>query len=211
MSLAGSLDRFAVSVKQDQIIFCEYEPGDCFYLIQSGRVKIVKVFGDIEKILDVLQPGEFFGEMAILENAPRSATAVAMDDCVLLEFNKNNFESLMAGNPQIANKLLKTFIKRIHDQKRRFMILTLPDIEDRVIDVLVMLAENQYPEEMEMGERSLQTSMDDIAHWAGLSEKECKDVLNRLINMRKIEVTNESIVVKNINELIRRIKSKRKV
>jgi CRP-like cAMP-binding protein len=210
MSSFSGLDRFAISVKQDQVIFCEYEPGDRFYLIQSGRIKIVKVFGDIEKILDVLQPGEFFGEMAILENAPRSATAIAVDDCVLLEFNKNNFESLMTGNPQIASKLLKTFIKRIHDQKRRFMILTLPDIEDRVTDVLVMLSENQFPEEMELGERVLETSMDDIAHWAGLSEKECKDILNRLINVRKIEVTKDRVIVKNINEMIRRLKSKRK-
>lgn len=210
MAISGGLDRFAISVKPEQVIFCEYEPGDCFYLIQSGRVKIVKVFGDIEKILDVLQPGEFFGEMAILENAPRSATAIAMDECVLLEFNKNNFESLMSGNPQIALKLLKTFIKRIHDQKRRFMILTLPDIEDRVIDVLVMLSENKYPEETELGERELETTMDDIAHWAGLSEKECKDVLNRLINMRKIEVAKDKVIVKNINEMTRRLKSKRK-
>ncbi len=110
-------------------------------MIQSGRVQILKIMGDIEKTIDILQPGEIFGEMAILEEAPRSATAVALDQVKALEFNRENFEILMQGNPQIALKLLKLFTKRIYDQKRRFMILTLDNIEARVADVFLMLAE----------------------------------------------------------------------
>ncbi|MCK5735399.1 MAG: cyclic nucleotide-binding domain-containing protein, partial [Spirochaetaceae bacterium] len=98
----SKFERFAKTYKAGQIVFCEYEPGDAFYLIQSGRVKIVKIFGNIEKTIDILKPGEFFGEMALLENAPRSASIIALDDCKLLEFNRNNFEVLMIGNPQMA-------------------------------------------------------------------------------------------------------------
>ena len=141
MSLDLSMfERFAKTFDAGQIIFCEYEPGDSFYLIQSGRVKIVKIFGSIEKTIDILKPGEFFGEMALLENAPRSASIVALDDCKLLEFNRSNFEVLMTGNPQMALKLLGLFAKRIHDQKRRFSILTLADEHARVADVFVMLS-----------------------------------------------------------------------
>ncbi|MEE8441617.1 MAG: cyclic nucleotide-binding domain-containing protein, partial [Spirochaetia bacterium] len=68
-----AFERFAVTYQADEIVFCEYEPGDAFYLIQNGRVQISKIMGDIEKTIDVLQPGEIFGEMAILEEAPRSA------------------------------------------------------------------------------------------------------------------------------------------
>ena len=70
-------ERFAVTFQKGDIIFCEYEPGDNFYLIQEGSVQIVKIMGNIEKIIDILYPGEIFGEMAILEEAPRSATAMA--------------------------------------------------------------------------------------------------------------------------------------
>ena len=55
--------------------------------------QIVKIMGDIEKTIDILQPGELFGEMAILEEAPRSATAIALDQVTALEFNRENFES----------------------------------------------------------------------------------------------------------------------
>ncbi len=75
MSLDLSLfEKFAKTYEKGEIIFCEYEPGNTFYLIQSGNVKIVKIFGGIEKTIDILKPGEFFGEMALLENAPRSAS-----------------------------------------------------------------------------------------------------------------------------------------
>ena len=105
-------ERFAVNFRKGDIIFCEYEPGDNFYLIQSGRVQIVKIMGDIEKTIDILQPGEIFGEMAILEEAPRSATAIAADHVKALEFNRQNFEVLMQGNPQIACRQRRYFQRR---------------------------------------------------------------------------------------------------
>ena len=75
--------------------------------------------GEIEKMIDILHPGEVFGEMAILEEAPRSATAVAIDKMTALEFNRENFEVLMQGNPQIALKLLRLFSKRIYDEVKK--------------------------------------------------------------------------------------------
>ncbi|MCL1818202.1 MAG: cyclic nucleotide-binding domain-containing protein, partial [Spirochaetaceae bacterium] len=102
----AAFERFAKIFQPGDLVFSEFEPGDNFYLIQSGRVQISKVMGDIEKTIDILYPGEVFGEMAILEEAPRSANAVALDQVKALEFNRANFEILMRGNPQIALKLL---------------------------------------------------------------------------------------------------------
>jgi CRP-like cAMP-binding protein len=149
--------------------------------------------------------------MAILEEAPRSATAVAMDKVKALEFNRANFEVLMKGNPQIALKLLKLLTKRIYDQKRRFMILTLDDVEARVADVFLMLSEDQEEEEFpEDDQRTFQTSVDDIAHWAGLSPQECRGVLNHFAGQRRVEIFDDKIVVKNINEFRRFVKSRRR-
>ncbi|MBN2050704.1 MAG: Crp/Fnr family transcriptional regulator [Spirochaetales bacterium] len=202
-------ERFAVTFQQDDIIFCEYEPGDTFYLIQSGRVQIVKIMGDIEKTIDILQPGEIFGEMAILEEAPRSATAIAADQVKALEFNRQNFEVLMQGNPQIAFKLLKLFTKRIYDQKRRFMILTLNDVQARVADVFLMLSETQPTAGSETDELSFETSVDDIAHWAGMSPDKCRQVLNHFVTQRRVEIFKDRIVVKNINDFARFVSSRR--
>lgn len=202
-------ERFAVTFQQNDIIFCEYEPGDTFYLIQSGRVQIVKIMGDIEKTIDILQPGEIFGEMAILEEAPRSATAIAADQVKALEFNRQNFEVLMQGNPQIALKLLKLFTKRIYDQKRRFMILTLDDVQARVADVFLMLSETQPGEVGTEDEKSFDTSVDDIAHWAGMSPDKCRQVLNHFVTQRRVEIFQDRIVIKNINDFARFVNSKR--
>lgn len=202
-------DRFAKTFQKSDIIFCEHEPGDNFYLIQSGRVQIVKIVENIEKIIDILQPGEIFGEMAILEEAPRSATAIALDKVVALEFNRENFEVLMRGNAQIALKLLKLFAKRIYDQKRRFMILTLEDVQARVADVFVMLSETQVGTREEDGGCTFRTTIEDIAHWAGMSPKECGSVLNHFVAQRRVEIFPDRIEVKNINDFSRFVNSRR--
>ncbi len=210
MSGNSMFDRFGVTFQKGDIIFCEYEPGDNFYLIQSGRVQILKILGDIEKTIDILEPGEIFGEMAILEEAPRSATAIALDEVKALEFNRENFEILMQGNPQIALKLLKLFTKRIYDQKRRFMILTLEDIEARVADVFLMLAEKSGPAEEGVNRMEFFTTVDDIAHWAGMSPAKCREVMNHFVSQRRVEIYPDKIVVKNINDFARFVNSRRK-
>ena len=137
----GTFQRFSIGYKTGAMIFCEYEPGNTFYLIQQGQVQISRVMNGIERNLDVLQPGEIFGEMAILEAAPRSASAIALNDTTALEFNRANFEVLMQGNPQIALRLLKLLAKRIYDQRRRINTLMIDDVNVRVADVFLMLDE----------------------------------------------------------------------
>ena len=69
MADLSSFTRFARTIQAGEILFSEYEPGDSFYLIQAGRVKISKIVGDIEKTIDILQPPEIFGEMAKIGRA----------------------------------------------------------------------------------------------------------------------------------------------
>jgi CRP/FNR family transcriptional regulator, cyclic AMP receptor protein len=206
----SAFQRFARVFQKDEIIFSEYEPGDTFYLIQQGRVQITKIMGDIEKTLDILQPPEIFGEMAILEEAPRSATAIAYDTVKVLEFNRANFEVLMVGNPPIALRLLKLFTKRIYDQKRRFMILTLEDPQARVADVFLMLDETNPQPGADSASREFKATLDDIAHWAGMSVDDARDVINHFATQRRVELLEDRIVVKNISDFQRFVNTRRK-
>ncbi len=206
----GAFDRFAKKYPKGRMIFCEYEPGNSFYLIQDGRVQITKVMGSIEKAIDILQPGELFGEMAILEEAPRSASAIALDEVTLLEFNRANFEILMQGNPQIALTLLKTFVKRIHDQRRRFLILKLNDVQARVADVFLMFYEGQTNRPAEQDRFEFAVNANDVAHWAGLSPDKVRTVINQFAKQRRLEVFPDKIVVNNIHDLQRLVASRRK-
>ena len=205
----SSFSRFSRTFTSGEIIFSEFEPGNKFYLIQSGRVKIIKNAGEFERTLDILQPPEMFGEMAILEDSPRTATAIAVDDVRVLEFNAQNFDILLRGNPQIALKLLKTFSKRIYDSKRRFLILTIPDPNVKIADVFLMLDETQSDIIKDDERREFMVQIDDIAHWAGMSTAQTKDIINRFVTKNRMELYNDRIIVKNITDLRRFVNAQR--
>ena len=204
-----AFNRFAKVFQDGQIIFSEFEPGDSFYLIQSGQVRLVKLIGGIEKNLDILHPSDVFGEMAILENSPRSATAISINNVTLLEFNRKNFEILMQGNPQIALKLLKTFAKRIYDQKKRFMILTIREPSAKIAAAFLTMNEVN-PSVSKDQSREFFMTIDDVANWAGMGIAQTKNILMNFVNQHHIEVYADRIVIKNINIFERLVSTSRK-
>ena len=198
-----AFERFAKLYEPGQVIISEFEPGDSFYLIQSGNVQLVKCVNGAKKNLDILKPGEFFGEMAILDNSPRSATCVAIGNVECLEFNKANFQALITGNPQIAIILLKLFCKRIYDQKRRFRILVISDLQARVADVFMMYDEMNPASNPNDRQRKFNLTNSDIAHWAGITPEACRDELNKYVEKRKIEIYDNYMIVNNIADMKR--------
>lgn len=200
-----AFSRFAKTYESGSVIISEYEPGDCFYLIQTGQVQLVKCVNGAKKNLDILMPSEFFGEMAILENSPRSATCVAIDQVEVLEFSKENFELLISGNPQIALMLLKLFCKRIYDQKRRFKILCINDLQARIGDVLLMFDEMNPSQNPNERSRRFNLTIQDLSHWVGLPMDTVRDEVNKFVEKRKIEVFDSYIIVNNIVDLRRTV------
>jgi CRP-like cAMP-binding protein len=198
-----AFSRFAKKYEPGQVIITEFEPGDSFYLIQSGNVQLVKCVNGQNKNLDILKPGEFFGEMAILDNSPRSATCLAEGPVQCLEFNKANFEILITGNPQIALNILKLFCKRIYDQKRRFKILVIQDLQARVADVFCMLDEMNPNSNPNDRQRRFNVTIQEVAHWAGLSLEQTRDEVNRFVSSRKLMVYDTNMVVSNIMDMKR--------
>jgi CRP/FNR family transcriptional regulator, cyclic AMP receptor protein len=202
-------EKFGVEYAPNEIIFCEFEPGNEFYFIQSGQVKIVKIINNTEKTLDILETGEIFGEMAILEEEPRSASVIAMGNVKLFRFHRDNFETILNGNPQLAYKLLMIFAKRIYDQKRRLMILLLEEPQLKVMDVFNMLAEQDPHLDLQEAV-TLKATAQDISSWAGMQLKDVSKVLNNLNQLGKIELFADKVVVKNIRDFQRVVASKRK-
>ncbi len=204
--------KFGKTFKPNQIIFCEHEQGDDFYLIQSGKVTLTKVVGgEKEKTIDILREGDIFGEMAILEAAPRSATAIANDEVKALHFNKENFETLLTANPQLGLKLLKIFSKRIYEAKRRLQILNFSESETRVVDTMLMLAETQGYAHDEINPVELDTNEEQVSSWCALKVEETRKILKRYQNMGKINIKAGKVTIKNITELARYIYNKRKL
>jgi CRP-like cAMP-binding protein len=206
-----AFSRFAKDFKAGEMIFSEFEKGDSFYFIISGRVQLVKLIGGIEKMLDILRPSEMFGEMAILEDSPRSATAIALDNVSVLEFNRQNFDVLMAGNPQIAFKLLKMFTKRIYYQKRRFMSLALDDPQAKIAEVFLMLDETQPNIDRTTLRRDFITTANAVAHWAGMNDAAVRVILNKFVAQQRIEILPDRIIVRNISDFSRFVGPRRRI
>ena len=200
--------RFQKTYENGQVIITEFERGETFYLIQNGTVQLTKCINDSNKNLDILKPGEFFGEMAILDNTPRSATCVARGHVECLEFNKANFEMLITGNPQLALILLKIFCKRIYDQKRRLRILVISDPQARIADVFCMYDEMNPQGSSADRRRKFVITEQDIIHWSGLPQNTVKDELKRFVVSRKIEMFENYMIINNIADMQRIVESR---
>lgn len=201
--MASNFEAQATLYKDGQVIFCEFERGDKFYVIQSGSVELIKTYGEISKTLDILKASEMFGEMALLEDTPRSASAIALGETRLMSFDRNNFEHLVLTSPQIAFKLMKLFVRRIYDAKRRFLILVLDEPNARVADVFLMLDEDNISEKKSMNRREFKATIENVARWSGLSVAQAKESINYYARLGYIELQTSVIVVKDINNFSR--------
>ena len=199
-------ERFSHEYEDGSVIISEFEPGESFFIIQDGEVYLEKCVKGSIRNLDILSAGDFFGEMAILDNSPRSCTCLARGKVKCLEFNKDNFNVLITGNPQMALMLLKGFCKRIYDQSRRFRTLTISDLQARIADVFLMYNEMTPLDPLATADnvkRTFYLTLSDVAHWAGISTDDARDELDKFSGKKKIEIYDDHIVVANIMDMKR--------
>jgi CRP-like cAMP-binding protein len=114
----ASLDRYLKPCPSGTILFQEGEPGDRMFVIQTGRVQIVKRVGDVRFPLADLGPGDCVGEMALLDGQPRSADAVAAEDSTLLVVERGTFETLIRENGEVAVRIMRKLSERLREANR---------------------------------------------------------------------------------------------
>ena len=98
-----------------EVIFKQGDLGTDMFIIQDGEVEIVKHIGDESHHLSHLEKGDFFGEMALLENAPRTADAIAKSDVRVLAINGSRFDEMLRRNPEIAVRIIRKYSKRLRE------------------------------------------------------------------------------------------------
>ena len=138
-----ALARFARDYAAGTVLFEEGQPGDFMYVVQHGEVEIRRQVGEIARVLAVLYPGEFFGEMAILNGRPRSATAVVRTPATLIVIEGRTFEAMLRARPEIAMRIIKSLATRLESANQHIELLLLPTPNHRVVQCLRHLAEEQ--------------------------------------------------------------------
>jgi len=106
-------ERLKVKFKAGQVVFKDGEIGTEMYIVHTGKVELTKRIGDVDHNLATLEKGDFFGEMAVLENLPRTATARAIEDSELIAINGSTFDKMIKSNIEIAVRMLRKFSVRL--------------------------------------------------------------------------------------------------
>jgi hypothetical protein len=114
-SSAGPSRKGVLDFRAGELVFREGDLGTEMFIINEGKVEILNVVGDEEQVLAVLEKGDFFGEMSVLEDLPRAASARAATDCRLLQINGSTFDQLLQGNPEIAVRMMRKLSRRLRE------------------------------------------------------------------------------------------------
>ncbi len=193
--------RFGRDFAAGEVLFREGDAGEDMYVIQSGRVRIVKRVGGEYRSLATLGRGEFLGEMAILNGKPRTATALVLEDARCLVIDAATLEQMIATSTEIAVRLVKKLARRLDSADEMIQMLLNPDPQARVLLALKRHAET-FGEEAPDGVR-LQASAADLAREVGAERAQVQDVIARLARMRvAAEDETGAIVVMDVTRLM---------
>jgi CRP/FNR family cyclic AMP-dependent transcriptional regulator len=182
------------SYPRNAVVLTEGEQGDSLYMIESGRVKVF--IGDEdgrEIILKILGAGQFFGEMSMVDQQPRSASVTTLEPATFLILSHGAFEVAVQSKPRIANLVLRVLAQRLRDADRKIGTLALMDVYGRVASTLLELAVNVDGKLMVREKLSQQ----EIANMVGASREMVNRILKDLSERGFIQVESKSITIIN--------------
>jgi CRP/FNR family transcriptional regulator len=196
--------------KEDEMVFAENEPGRELYIIQSGRVKITKMVNGQEVMLAVLQTGDIFGEMALLDNKPRSASAIVAEDATMLAINKSNFEGMVKAQPQLATRLITLLSERIWMAYRQLFNLMISDPLGRLFDTLLTLAEKHHIKIAPRATHNFEIGGKDLLKMVGFDEKKDERYIMEILKNRWMRLDEGTITCLDLQELEKQVSFYRK-
>ncbi|HET8538934.1 MAG TPA: Crp/Fnr family transcriptional regulator [Anaeromyxobacter sp.] len=184
--------RFGKEFAPGTVLFREGEPGKEMYVVQSGRVNVSKKVGQVEKILASLGAGEFLGEMSILNNKPRSATATCAEASKLLVIDAKTFEAMIRGNAEIAIRMIKKLADRLAEANEQIENLLFADASTRVVHFLATAAE-KAPKGP--AGHKLAVLPKELPARVGVKPEQADEVLMKLLKAKIVAVHPDGFVV----------------
>ncbi len=175
------------------VILFEDDPGDALYVVASGHVKVVLIGEDgREVILATLADGEFFGEMSLIDDKPRSAHVIAIESSNLLVLRRDDFQRCLEETPRIAIGLLKALTKRLRLADSKIGGLVLLDVMGRVARLLLEMADENDGVVI-----SKKVTHHQMAQMIGSSRETVSRTMRTLAEGKLIEVAGKTIKVRD--------------
>jgi len=194
----GELNR---AYGKGDMIFAEGEPGDEFFVVQSGSVRICKIIDDKEVLLGSLKEGDIFGEMALLEGKPRAAGAMANESSVVMAANKANFDVLIANQPQLISRLTTLLSNRIWSTFKQLEAIHIDNPLGKIYTVLLTQLEKNRIDLESADAYTFGVTWGEMINTLGLNEKEGFILMGKLQEDKNVQVKDGRVHVYSIREV----------
>ena len=191
-------DRFGRRYAAGASVFEEGQVSDLCFLVQEGRVRLLKRVRNVERSLTVLKPGDLFGEDALLEGAARNASAVALIDTAVLALDRKTFGVLLSANPGVASRLVEQLVQRLRLAEEQVENAMLRDHPSRVVNTLL-----RYTEAHARGSEGHVVALSplELASRAGLEVEVAKKTVQMLRDGGYLKVSGEQLSVPDVSAL----------
>jgi len=178
------------------VLFHEGDAGDCLYVLLSGRVKVC-LLGDEGKeiILAILEPNGYFGEMALLDGSPRSATVITLESSVLMRWSRADFLSLILRDETLVRKVLAHLVACLRRANDQIRTMAMFDIHGRVVRTLLRLASERGTRDNTRILIEPRPSQELLAHMVGCQRETISRAMRDLQNCGYVKVVKRSLVV----------------
>jgi len=196
---------------KNNLLFAEGESGHNLFIIQSGSVKITKIVNNQEVVLAVLNKGDIFGEMALLEDKPRAATAEIYEDSTLLAVNRANFTDLISAQPDMVVKMATLMSERIWHLYRQLANTLIEDPLGRIYDALIIQLEKNRVDLNAKDAYQCGFGFEELAGMAGIAKSESKELYNKILSAKKMALKDDKILINNVSEVFKEAEYYRKM
>ncbi|MGZ8528236.1 MAG: Crp/Fnr family transcriptional regulator [Candidatus Limnocylindrales bacterium] len=189
--------------RKNETIFHQGDPGDSLYIIESGSVKIVlpSPEGQEGAIIATLSRGDFFGELALLDGAPHSATAVAIEPSEALVLRRDRFEELVETEPQLRRALFSGLVTELRRLTGHVEELHFLDLPGRLASRIVRLARESQPDATTDIRLDWPFTQSDLAAMIGGTRQTVNRLLADMTAQDLVRLERDTLVIPDLERL----------
>lgn len=191
------VEQYGRPFAQGEVLFREGDSAAAAYLLQSGRVRLLKRVRMVERSLSILRAGDLFGEGALLDGAVRSSTAVALSDGVALVLDRPALREIVERIPSLSERILTQLVRRLRDAEDQIEVLMLRDTQSKVISALLKMARATS------GPADLSVSPVELSSRVGLDVETVKRAVQRLRDQQYLRIVGERVEIPDLEALRR--------
>ena len=189
------LARFGRQFAAGDVLFRDGSPAVEAYLLQSGRVRLIKQVGAMERGLRVLRPGDLFGESALVRGGLHNSTAVALSDGMALALDHSTFQQVLSSNAAVGSRVLQQLIRRLRDAEDQIEVLMLRDSHSKVVVSLIKLARHAIAEGQGQGPVELAVAPLELSARVGLDVDTVKRIVQQLRDRGYVQIVDETVAL----------------